>query len=110
MLLEDVGECAEPRTTFNDDGAILPICIGRFQEIARAVSFQRTSAGTEADKAERGRLVLLVKGYSRLLASAIGWTVCSRVERLVRVDGSPVKGIATAASATTDARSCGTGN
>ncbi len=37
---------------FDNDGTILPILIGRFEQVARAVAFKRTTAGTETYEAE----------------------------------------------------------
>lgn len=52
VLFENIGESAEPRTTFDDNGAILPFRIGRFEQVTGAIPLQRTAAGAKTDKAE----------------------------------------------------------
>lgn len=98
MLFEDVGKSAKPRAAFNDDGAILPLSVSWFEQVARTVAFKRTAAGTKAYKAERGGLVVGMESNTRLFASAV---VVGRIKRLVRVYGTSTTSIATAASAAT---------
>lgn len=98
VLVEHVGECAEPGAAFDDDGAILPVLVCGLEQVAGAITFQGPAACAETDKAERSGLMFGMQCYARLFASAI---VVGRVERLVRVDGASTVRIATAGATLT---------